>query len=78
MDPLDALVLEEVNKNPSANWAPSGRDVIKAALGVSEDEVLVSFEQLTKLECLSWPTMEARINPRITSLGKLLMQVVRP
>jgi Abortive infection alpha len=77
MDPLDARVLEEVNKNQSGQWAPSGRDVIKDTLKVSQDEVLVSFENLTKVGCLSWPAHGPHINPIITSLGKLLMQAVR-
>jgi hypothetical protein len=78
MDPLDALVLEEVNKNTGGNWHPSGRDVVKAALNVSQDEVLVSFEHLTKLECLSFPTAGPHINPYTTSLGRLLIQAIQP
>ncbi len=76
MEPLDALVLEAVNKNPSGNWTPSGRDALKAALNVSQDEVLVSFDSLTKLECLTWPVSGPHINPIMAPLGKLLMQAV--
>jgi hypothetical protein len=77
MDPLDALVLEEVNKNPSGQWSPSGRDTIRGALNVSQDEVLVSFENLTKLQCLSWPASGPHINPIIAPLGRLMMQAIR-
>jgi len=77
MEPLDALVLQKINKNTSGNWAPNGRDVIKAVLNVSQDEVLVSFEHLAKLECLLWQGSGPRINPTTTSLGRLLMRVVQ-
>ncbi len=77
MEPLDALVLDAVNKNPSGNWTPSGRDALKAALNVSQDEVLVSFDNLTKLDCLAWPVSGPHINPIMAPLGKLLMQAVR-
>ena len=50
----------------------------KRALNVSQDEVLVSFEHLTKLECLSFPTAGPHINPYTTSLGRLLIQAIQP
>jgi hypothetical protein len=78
MDPPDALVLGEVNKNTSGNWVPNGRDVIKDILNVSQDEVLVSFDHLTELQCLLWLGAGPRINPIMAPLGRLLMEAVRP
>ncbi len=76
MDPLDARVLKAVSANPSGNWTPTGRDNIASALGVVREEVLVSFENLTKLECLSWPASGPHINPILAPLGRLITQAV--
>jgi hypothetical protein len=77
MDPLDALVLEAVHSNPSGNWVPSGRDHMMAALHVSQEEILVSFENLEKLQCISFPVAGPHINPILAPLGRLIMQAVR-
>jgi hypothetical protein len=77
MDPTDALVMEQVDKNPSGNWTPNGRDAMVGALKVSQDEILVSFDNLTKLGCVAWGQSGPHVNPIMAPLGRLLMNAVR-
>lgn len=76
MDPFDVLILRVIADNPSANWTPSGRDFMSSRLQSSQDEVLVSFQNLEKLNCIAFAA-SPKINPLMAPLGKLLMQVVR-
>ena len=59
MDPADALVLKAIRENDNKPWNANGRDVIAGKLNCSPDEVLVSFEHLAQLDCISftasWP-----------------------
>jgi hypothetical protein len=75
MDPIDALVFRTIADNPSANWSPNGRDYIASKLQRSQDEVLVSFENLERLRCI-WFGSGPKINPVLLPLGKLLMRAV--
>jgi hypothetical protein len=89
MDPLDALIMEEMDKNPDPNWTPNGRDFMTARLKVSQEEILVSFDNLDRLGCIMFAnptTMEppdarrflaAKLNPIMAPPGRLLMSAVR-
>ena len=77
MDPIDALVLQAVFDNGYANWTPSGRDFLRSKLEISQDEVLVSFGNLEKLDCVGFSPTGPKINPIISPLGTLLISTVR-
>jgi len=49
MDPMDALILKAVYENATGMWSPNGRDFLSKKFNVSEEEVLVSFDNLSKL-----------------------------
>jgi hypothetical protein len=76
MDPVDVLVFQVIATNPSANWAPSGRDYIKERLQRSQEEVLVSFDNLERLNCIRFAGNGPKINPILVPLGTLLMKAV--
>jgi hypothetical protein len=74
MDPLDAVVLELIGTVSGAP-APNARDYVKARTSQSDNEVLVSFENLVQLGCLA--TASEAWNPNIRSRGKLLLEAVK-
>jgi hypothetical protein len=76
MDPFDVLVLRKVWEGPGANWTPSGRDFMSSALGASQDEVLVSFDNLERLNLISF-AISPHINPFLPPLGRVLMRAVQ-
>jgi abortive infection alpha-like protein len=77
MDPMDALVLEAIRKNGGEQWLPSGVQAVAASLSCSHDEVIVSFQHLAKLECITFTDSTGpRIMPYLTPFGKLLTNVV--
>jgi Abortive infection alpha len=77
MDPIDALVLKAVHVNGSQAWQANGRDVIASKLNCAREEVLVSFEHLAELDCISFTDSAGpRIQPYIKPFGILLMNVV--
>jgi hypothetical protein len=77
MDPLDAAVLKVIRDNGGAQWSPTGRDAIATRLACSRDEVIVSFQHLAKLDCVSFTDSSGpRIMPFLTPFGTLLMKVV--
>ena len=77
MDPMDVAVLNEIRANAGAQWTPNGRDVIATRLACSRDEVIVSFQHLAKLNCVSFTDSSGpRIMPFMTPFGTLLMKVV--
>lgn len=76
MDPLDALVFDEVVKAGGGPWVPTGRDAIAAKLNKSHDEVLVSFANLKKLGCIDFDLAGPEINPHLLPLGKLLANAI--
>ena len=77
MDPMDALVFKVIRDNGNGPWIPSGRDVIAGKLGCSIDEVVVSFQHLAELNCISFTDSSGpRIQPYMKSFGTLLMNVV--
>ena len=81
MDPLDALVFKAIWTNGNQTWNTNGRDVIASKLKCSTDEVLVSFEHLAELDCITFLDKVRRhrgprIQPYMEPLGTLLMNVV--
>jgi abortive infection alpha-like protein len=75
MDPFDVLVLRTVYDNPSGSWTPSGRDFMVSRFQSSQEEVLVSFDNLAKLNCIAFASAP-NINPLMAPLGRLLMRAV--
>jgi hypothetical protein len=75
MEPLDALVLQEVG-GFSGSWTPNGRDYLKNKLSSQEYEILVSFDNLEKLQCLYF-SETPHINPTLNSLGRLILQALQ-
>lgn len=75
MDPFDVLVFKAVADNGAANWTPNGRDSIAARLQKSADEVLVSFNNLERLNCIVF-VREPKIDPLVSPLGKLLIRAI--
>ncbi len=76
MDPFDVLVFREVYANPSGNWTPNGRDFMVSKLQSSQEEVLVSFDNLVRLKCITFVS-QPPINPIVAPLGRMLMNAVR-
>ena len=77
MDPMDALVLKAIHVNGNQTWNTSGRDVIASKLSCPISEVLVSFEHLAELNCISFQDSSGqRIQPYPKPFGTLLMNVV--
>jgi hypothetical protein len=73
MDPIDALVLEKLVD--ATNWAPNARDALAQMFKRSSDEIEVSFQHLTKLECIKMPGDSS--HAVLTALGRELMRTVR-
>jgi hypothetical protein len=59
MDPMDALVLKAIREN---GGGPSHRDAIATKLKCSTDEVLVSFEHLGAMDCISFTDDGGRVS----------------
>jgi Abortive infection alpha len=78
MDPLDAKILEALYlRYPSPfGQSETGRDSIAQKLRVSQDETLVSFGNLEKMNCIGFGDTP-KINPIISPFGKLLMEALR-
>lgn len=77
MDPLDAKILEALYDAPGGfAGGANGRDVLSQKFSVSKDEVVVSFSNLEKLNCLGFGDT-ARISPNIGALGRLLVEALR-
>ena len=77
MDPMDAAVLKVIHENGGGKWVPNGRDAIATRLGCSHDEVIVSFQHLAKLDCISFTDSTGpRLQPYTKPFGNLLMNVV--
>jgi hypothetical protein len=75
-DPFDAVVLQilgEVSGEPS----PNARDYVKAVTKRSDDEVMVSFANLTEFGCLSMPNTGEFHKPHMAPRGRLLLAAVR-
>jgi hypothetical protein len=79
LDPLDALVLQKLSENE--NYQPNARDAFAGLFKVSMDAVMVSFENLVRLRCVSWHASNTisgtSANVALTSTGRVLMQSVR-
>jgi hypothetical protein len=76
LEPLDALILEVVFDQQGAAWTLSGRDYLAKRFGIQQEEVLVSFENLRRLGCISFPQAGAMINPIAAPMGQLLIRAV--
>ncbi len=80
MDPLDAWVLEALYGVYPAGFGQSmnGGDVFSAKFSVSHDEVLVSFGNLERLNCLGFasPPDGPKISPIISPSGRLLIEAL--
>jgi hypothetical protein len=78
MDPMDALVLKAVHQAGSTSWEPTRRDWVASKLKCSTDEVIVSFAQLNRLDCISMDQggMRPKVEPSMRPFGTLLMNVV--
>jgi Abortive infection alpha len=80
MDPMDARVLDSVHRNPAGfGEGINGRDALSKEFGVTQDEILVSFENLERLRCVGFadPAAGPKISPIITPSGRLLMEALR-
>lgn len=75
LDPFDADVLQILGAVPGVP-APNPRDYVIAQTKRSEDEVMVSFENLVELGCLSYPNTGERWKPHMASRGRLLLSAV--
>jgi hypothetical protein len=75
LDPFDAEVLHILG-TVSGQPAPNPRDYVKAQTKRSEDEVMVSFENLIELGCLSQPNTGEAWKPLMASRGRLLLAAV--
>lgn len=73
MDPLDALVLEKLWEMQGTALTPNGRDFLASMLGYLPEDILVSFSNLKRLECISG----AEVNPVMAPLGRVLLRAVR-
>jgi hypothetical protein len=75
MDPMDVLVLKAIHENGGRQV--TGRDVITSMLKSSRDEVVVSFEHLAAMDCISFvDSTGPRIQPYMKPFGTLLMNAV--
>jgi hypothetical protein len=79
MDPSDAKTLEALYCVFPAGFGQNrnGRDVLSQQLGTSHEEVLVSFGNLEKLNCIGFGLDSPKINPIISPFGKLLIDALR-
>jgi Abortive infection alpha len=76
MDPLDARVLEAmVSRFPGGFPSGNGRQTLSGLLEVSQDEIVVSFENLKELNCIAVDS--AKVNGNVWPFGKLLMEAVQ-
>lgn len=74
-DPMDARVFQSM-AGQSGELQPNARDFVVRSLGnVSLDEILVSFDNLQSLGCVSNVNRDAW-NPIITNRGKLLFKAL--
>jgi hypothetical protein len=71
MDPLDTLVLRELS-TPGVQPAGSMIATMTAKFGVTQDDVIVSSNNLEELGCV----VSAPATPRITPMGRLLIRAV--
>ncbi len=79
MDPLDARVLQALYDIYPAGFPnqSNGRDALSEQFRVSMDEVLVSFLNLEKLNCLGFSINDTpKISPMISPTGRLLVEAL--
>jgi hypothetical protein len=71
-DPIDARVFEKFGER--VRWEPDTSAALSEILKISRDEVFVSIENLTRLNCLTRATVT---EPQLTPFGSLLMSALR-
>jgi len=71
LNPLDALVLNELGATASMN--PTSREFLVTRLGVTRDEIIVSSTHLVKLGCVEISTTD-KANYGVLAYGKLLLR----
>jgi hypothetical protein len=78
LEPLDVAVLPMLND--TAQMMPTRRAVIASRLGVSEDEVSLSFRNLQRLDLVSQdnPGSAGSAQPWIQPLGRQFLRAVAP
>jgi hypothetical protein len=78
MDPLDARILEALYTSYEGGFPQNeiGRDILAKQLGVSPVEVLVSFRNLERLECIDFVS-PPKVSPLISASGQLLIAALR-
>jgi Abortive infection alpha len=75
MDAFDAQVLKLIAEHGGGAWTPTnGRDEIVRRLQVPPDDVVVSLDNLFRLNLIMGPT--PIINPYLAPLGHLLMRAI--
>ena len=72
MDPIDVLVLKAVHDHPD-EWHPGAADSLANLLKCSTDEIVVSIDHLSELDCLLTHQYD---QPHLKPFGKLLMKAV--
>jgi hypothetical protein len=80
LDPLDAKVLEALYAAYPGGFGENrnGRDVLSQNFSVSQDEVLVSFSNLERLNCVGFGMGQGpKISPIIAPMGRLLIEALR-
>lgn len=77
MDPFDARVFQVIVDSGGSEWMPNGRDAISSRLRASRDEVVVSFDNLKRLDCIRFPNVAGpSVNPVLSPLGWLLANAI--
>jgi hypothetical protein len=78
MDPTDALVLKVIRDAGATVLEPNRRIWVASKLECSQDEVIVSFAHLNRLDCISADVgcSAAKVEPAMRPFGTLLMNVV--
>ena len=71
MEPLDALVLQELSQG--ASHQPNNRDYCARRLSVSPDQVEVSIENLIRLKCVKSAGVTAPANAGLVAYGRTLL-----
>jgi hypothetical protein len=76
-DPMDAQVFQVMGGTPHNLVKPNARDFVVETLRSPMEEVLVSFENLQEMGCLSASGRDAW-DPIVTNRGQLLYQALEP
>ena len=75
MEPIDALVLQKLHDH--SDWSPNARDALADMFKTPQDQIEVSFANLTKLDCIMLRGGVDPARPILTATGRELMRAVR-